>query len=131
MPIDLDKLEALAKAATHLPWKVSDIDDRYITDSTYKRELAKVSLRYKPYYERAAYIVEACNAVPELITENRALREKVLELDSQRDWLARQRRWLAHEILRERIRIDDSKALFTTVEEWIKAAEQAAKEAGE
>ena len=61
----------------------------------------------------------------------RPLVERVRELEGQRDWLVRQRRWLSHEIIRERIRIDDSKALFTTVEEWIRAAEQAAKEAGE
>lgn len=71
--IDLEELERLAAQATHLPWKVSDIDDRYIVDGSGKRELARVSMRYKPYPERAEYIAAACNAVPELIARVREL----------------------------------------------------------
>lgn len=74
--IDIGELERLAKEATHLPWKGSDIDDRYIVDASGKRELARVSMRYRPYHERAEYIVAACNAVPELITLVRELEER-------------------------------------------------------
>lgn len=83
MPIDLEKLERLAAQATHLPWKVWERDDRYIVDASGKRELARVSMRYKPYPERAEYIAAACNAVPELIAENRALQEKVQALEER------------------------------------------------
>ena len=80
MSVDIDKLEQLYKAATHLPWKVSDIDDRYIVDASGKRELARVSMRYRPYPERAEYIVAACNAVPELIARVRELEKALIEV---------------------------------------------------
>lgn len=74
--IDIDKLEQLAAQATHLPWKVWERDDRYIVDASGKRELARVSMRYKPYPERAEYIAAACNAVPELIARMRKMEDQ-------------------------------------------------------
>ena len=130
--INLEKLEALAKAVTHLPWKVSDIDDRYITDSTYKRELARVSMRYRPYYERAAYIVEACNAVPELIARVRLLEKMVdylaLEFSSGDD---QSDCFHTHLACQYRDGYWCHAGLEGQKQCWIRVAEQAAKEAGE
>jgi hypothetical protein len=131
MAIDLDELERLAAQATHLPWKVWERDDRYIVDASGKRELARVSMRYKPYPERAEYIAAACNAVPELIAENRALRERVRELERQRELLAERLAFICRshndcvfECPNALLKIDCPDVTF---EQWIEAA----KEAGE
>ena len=83
--IDIDELERLVKAATPGPWFVTcnctgktfytiKIDRVYIGETlgVYNGEA------------NAAYLVAACNAVPELIAETRALQERVQELERQR-----------------------------------------------
>jgi hypothetical protein len=68
----------------------------------------------------SAYIVAACNSLPTLIAENRALQERVRELE-------RQREILAHRLAdASKIRVKAYSA-----ETWIELAEIAAKEAGE
>lgn len=86
--IDLDELERLQKLAEPLPWKedlyltsdgdsvdaVSNIDGDMIvhTDESLLAEAFN-----------CAYIASACNAAPELIAENRELRECMRKLDKQ------------------------------------------------
>lgn len=74
MPIDLNELERLAKAAL-LPWhiyKECQLDDHHEeirnADGWYIKSVCD---------KKDEYILAACNAVPELIAENRALRERV------------------------------------------------------
>lgn len=72
--IDLDKLMLLHEAATPGPWEVTDkCAHLYVTDSNPNREIAKIGRKPKAYVENASYIVEACNAVPELVARIRAL----------------------------------------------------------
>ena len=108
--IDLDALEKLAAKATPGPWEtLVTIDwDKYVhtvrgDDGAFLFDLHKA----RNGEANAAYIVAACNAVPELIKmyreaddeaadansawqkvrrENLALREQVRELERQRDW---------------------------------------------
>ena len=91
--IDLDELMRLHAAATPGPWsvKIGDFcsDDGYGTVALpYVEANGKticVPTDRGPYDENdeddAAYIVAACNAVPELVARIRAL-------EAQRDWLA-------------------------------------------
>lgn len=81
--IDLGELERLAKAATQLPWEVDDCNNVRIAPKG--RPIVATIHDYEDYLPRmgdAAYIVAACNAVPELIARVRAL-------ERQRDWLAK------------------------------------------
>lgn len=95
--LDLDALEALAKGASFLPWHASCIGTRRDgrvwahrheygaqRNPVYRHKLLEVvSHKFDPHgYEQegwlqvdadAAYIVAACNAVPELITRIREL----------------------------------------------------------
>ena len=91
--IDLEKLMKLHDAATPGPWKVKigdfESEDGYGTvTAPYVEADGKticVPFDRGPDDENdeadAAYIVAACNAVPELVARIRAL-------ESQRDWLA-------------------------------------------
>ena len=81
--LDLDELERLAKAATPGPWKVV-ISDKYgFTVAILPPDFPQTPLVGRAKDEQdAAYITAACNAVPELIAENRALREDVACLKS-------------------------------------------------
>lgn len=132
----LEKLERLAKAATPGPWKDKSFKRNYdwgVICSGGKRiaqcasadvtdEIKRVTFEEK--LANAAYIAAACNAVPELITENRALQKQMREMERQRDWLAQKCEELS----------DDPEDFFmpynTPTKEWIDRAEQAAKEAG-
>ena len=80
--IDLEKLEELAKAATPSPWE--DVGAGRIRTSSKGHEFVadcaptiiygyKKLLKYKA---NAAYILAACNAVPELIARIRELEKK-------------------------------------------------------
>lgn len=94
----IDELERLAKDITPGPWSVKDDWHLYIMDATGKRELAKISNKYRAKDTNAAYIAAACNSVPELIAENRALRERVQWLEDQNTDLCNQlRRAIAHD----------------------------------
>lgn len=127
--VDLDKLERLHADAAGTPYKAKG-DWIYAQSVSHKRTFSRRPMaytidnrdrRYKPT-ETAAYIVAACNAVPDLIDENRALQKLVWELERQRDWLARKCEELS----------DDPEDFFmpynTPAKEWIKRAKQATKE---
>lgn len=93
----IDELERLAKGITPGPWSVKDDWHLYIMDATGKRELAKISNKYRAKDTNAAYIAAACNSVPELIAENRALREQVRELEQKNAALEDRVRYLIEE----------------------------------
>jgi hypothetical protein len=85
MAIDLDALEKLAARATPGPWEVGEFAGIH-------NGFEGVAMAYagnSKMNENAAYIVEACNSAPELIAENRALQEKVRELERQREFFLR------------------------------------------
>lgn len=114
--LDLDALEKLAAQATPGPWEaiITPGWDEFLhtirgDDGVFLFDLHNA----RNGAANAAYIVAACNAVPELIAENRALRAKVQMMDWQMVWLAKQ--------------VCDS----LSPQEWINRAEQAFKEAGE
>lgn len=105
--IDLDELEMLAQSATPGPWFVT-CNCTGKTFYTIKNDRVYIGEALGVYNgeANAAYIVAACNAVPELIA-------RVREMDRQMVWLAKQ--------------VCDS----LSPQEWINRAEQATKEAGE
>ena len=78
--IDLDELERLAKAATSGPWEV--VDARvFLDDEDLEIRNGQHCIGFGSGEANAAYIVAACNAVPELIA-------RVRELERQREALA-------------------------------------------
>ena len=81
--INLNELERLAKGITPGPWSVKDDWHFYILDATGKREIAKISNKYRSKDVNAAYIAAACNAVPKLLDERHALYERICELESE------------------------------------------------
>lgn len=79
--VDIDKLMKLHNKATEGPWKVTDkCAHLYITDSNPNREIAKIGRKPKHHEENAAYIVAACNSIPDLIYRIRELEEEVESL---------------------------------------------------
>lgn len=138
MPIDLDELERLAAQATPGPWKVTGkLLPEYITDANPNRKIARILRTPRTHKENAHYIVAACNSLPTLIAENRALRERVRELEAQRIILAGKigtlTRWYdamaGCEVCEFTQDCDNSEACCTNaIIQW---AEEAAKEAGE
>lgn len=87
MAIDLDELERQAKEATPGPWVIRHGDGWYNKHS-YEIEASDESHVAETLYAYngeadAAYIVAACNSLPTLIAENRALRERVRGLEEQ------------------------------------------------
>lgn len=142
MPIDLEKLERLHKAATPGPWEVRKDKEnwrgaRYEVETHKGRPVGYVC-NWNSKVD-AAYIVAACNALPDLIAENRELRERGRELKKQRDYLAK----LLGDLCTTQK--DGDCPLFYACpasgfgwscgnaikEDWIYTAEQAAKETGE
>lgn len=89
MGVDIEKLEDLAKSATHGRWFVSDCCDnkKFYAIKTSDVFIGETLGCYNGK-ANAAYITAACNAVPELIAENRDLQKRVCELEKQRNWLA-------------------------------------------
>lgn len=144
MPIDLEELERLAAQATPGPWFHTTCDMVGTTESFFDEDFlcvcrTDVPEENKHSTDNAAYVVAACNAVPELIAENRALQERVQELEAQRAYLAK----LLGDLCTAQK--DGTCPLFYACpasgfgwscgnaikEDWIYAAEQAVKEAGE
>lgn len=163
--LDLEELERLAQAATPGPWFHTTCDMVGTTESFFDEDFlcvcrTDVPEENKHSTDNASYVVAACNAVPELIAENRELRERARELEirevdyiEERDallctknTLERQRDWLA-KLLGDlcTTQKDGECPLFYACpasgfgwscgnaikEDWIYTAEQAAKEAGE
>ena len=131
MAIDLEELERLAAQITPLPWRVADKGYLYVTDANPNREIARLLMKPRAYNANAAYIVAACNSLPTLIAENRALREKVQALEGQREWLADGLAFICRShndcILGCPNAIQGTDCSDVTFERWIEAA----KEAGE
>lgn len=90
MPVDIEKLEALTKAATPLPWQT---EDSYERNTHYERKTlllvadgwirATLQNQYSDEKADAEYVVAAIHALPELIEENKELQKRVQELESQ------------------------------------------------
>lgn len=86
--IDLDELMRLREAATTGPWKVEEVS-HVINDTVWFSEIIKTDdgridekiVNQGAGKADAAYIVAACNAVPELVA-------RIRELEAQRDWMA-------------------------------------------
>ena len=123
----LEELEWLAAQATPGPW-VGRGNHIFCADN---KRLAYVEAERALDLQTAAYIVAACNTVPELVAENRALQERVRELERQRDWLAERLAFICRshndcvlECPKAILKIDCPEVTF---ERWIEAA----KEAGE
>jgi hypothetical protein len=82
MDINLEELERLAAQATPGPWKVVVSDKYTFTVAILPPDFPQTPLVVRIRDEQdAAYIVAACNAVPELIA-------RVRELERQRETLA-------------------------------------------
>ena len=86
--IDLDELERLAKAATQGRWTITlKPDPNYpgvqIYDLCTGGHFSGQLDTHFPGDPEAHYIPAACNAVPDLIAENRALQERVRYLEEQ------------------------------------------------
>ena len=88
MIVDLDKLERLAKAATPRPWDNVGAgtirrkkSDKFIAQCTPMVICSTKALHQ--YLNNCDYIVAACNSLPDIIAENRALRERVRELEEK------------------------------------------------
>ncbi|MBR5883350.1 MAG: hypothetical protein IKY97_07775 [Mailhella sp.] len=80
--IDLDELERLAKAATPGPWKYRTIGREAVVIMADTEPLCATKYRHNKDHD-AAYIVVACNAVPELIARVRELEERIAELTQE------------------------------------------------
>ena len=82
---DLDELERLAKAATPVPWRYDPYPSwDFMFRITGRRKEFLFDTHIAQNGEaNAAYVVAACNSLPTLIAENRALREQVRELERQ------------------------------------------------
>ena len=147
MGVDIDKLEALAKAATPGLWKVVASDKYAFTVAILPPDFPQTPLvgRIRDEHD-AAYIVAACNSLPDLIAENRVLKGQVQRLEmrvadyieerdalvctkyaleQQRDWLSKKCEELS----------DDPEDFFMPynipAKTWIERAEQTIKEVGE
>ena len=122
----LAELERLTKAATPGPWKDKSFKRNYdwgvicsggkriaqCTSTDVTDERKRVTFEEK--LANAAYIAAACNAAPELIAENRALRKRVRELERQTVVLASHlSKYVMHTM---------------STKEWLEWSEKAAKE---
>lgn len=83
----LDRLDALHKAATPLPWKrwIHDPDDPY---SSWGVVAETGDIAHVATDEDAAYIVEACNSVPELVRRLRVAEKQLQRARSTLNGLA-------------------------------------------
>lgn len=80
MSVDLERLERLAKAATPGPWVVAHL----CTNANFVfAQAPDCDMVFHAREEDVQYITEACNSAPELIVENRALRERVAEYSAE------------------------------------------------
>ena len=88
MSVDLDKLERLAKNATPGPWANVGIGMiRKIKPDTFIAEctpmLTRSVKKLRQCMANADYIVAACNSLPDLIAELKAVRAENAELKNQ------------------------------------------------
>ena len=82
MGVNIEKLEALAKAATPGLWKVVASDKYTFTVTILPPDFPQTPLVGRIRDEQDAnYIVAACNSLPDLIAENRVLKERVQRLE--------------------------------------------------
>lgn len=72
IPVDLEKLEQLAAQATPGPWSLVDAR-AFLDDEDFEIRNGQHCIGYGTSGADAAYIVGACNAVPELIARVREL----------------------------------------------------------
>lgn len=118
MGVDIEKLEALAKAATPLPWRVETEvtrDGWGLLWPITSIESGDDNVAENLTTGDAAYILAACNAAPELIA-------RVRELERQREWLAKKCEELSDDVE------DSFMPYHIPAKEWIKRAEHAAKD---
>ena len=92
MDIDLEDLERLHKTATPGPWVANNWGRVWYTPNPDSKRLVCDTMRNtvknpKSWRANARLIAAMREALPELIAENRALREKVRELEAQRDFV--------------------------------------------
>lgn len=127
MAIDLDELERLAKAATPGPWEYRLVGRQANIIMADTEPLCATKYSHNKSHD-AAYIVAACNAVPELVA-------RIRELERQREFFIEA---LDKEHLCPRICWPDGSSadMQNCIEMnakacWIRAYKQAAKEAGE
>jgi hypothetical protein len=90
MAIDLDKLELLAAQATPAPWTADNWSRVwYEPKQGVRRTVAdcvRVTVKSPKRHRANARLIAAMHeALPELIAEHRALREKVRELERQKE----------------------------------------------
>lgn len=83
--IDLNELERLHKAATPGPWKHRTISKTATVILAADIPLCATKYSVNKDHD-AAYIVAACNSLPELIVENRALRADIGCLKQSLEW---------------------------------------------
>jgi hypothetical protein len=127
----INELERLAKAATPGPWKHRTISKTATVILAADTPLCATKYSVNKDHD-AAYIIAACNAVPELIV-------RVRELKAQREYLARissfgcyeySRNWHSRACLD--CPFDGKPCSAINAEDWMNAAERrVAKEAGE
>jgi hypothetical protein len=122
MAIDLDELERLAKAATPAPWTADNWSRVWHEPRQGVRrtvaDCVRVTVKSPKQHRANARLIAAMHeALPKLIAEHRALRERVRELEWQRDWLAN--------------RFSGEYDGMPASKYFLQCAEQAAKEAGE
>lgn len=110
--LDLNKLEALAKAATHGKWFVNDCCDnkKFYAIKTSGVFIGETLGCYNGK-ANAAYIAAACNSLPALIDELKEARAEKGELKRHSEWLER----------KLQLRIDNNAALIQWVQELEKA----------
>lgn len=96
MPVDIEKLEELAKAASPLPWRTNGW---CIHDANGMIPVADIRFEKACDQENARYIVAACNAVPELLKMYREADDEAADANSA--WQKVRRENLA---LQERVR---------------------------
>jgi hypothetical protein len=91
--IDLDALEKLAAQATPGPWVANSWGRVWYTPNPDSKQLVCDTMRNtvrnpRRWRANAKLIAAMREALPELIAENRALQERVRELERQRDKFA-------------------------------------------
>jgi hypothetical protein len=86
--INLEELEQLAAQATPGPWEVDMLFNIVDEHGILVHAFEEYGHTTSPSRANIRHIVAACNSLPKLIAENRALQERVRELERQRDWLA-------------------------------------------
>lgn len=132
----LDRLERLAKAATQGPWKNEPDENFFDHDCQIVRSDTAFVCEFVTE-ANAAYIVAACNSLPDLIAENRALQERAQmrqELVEQYEQDIAKLRQKVRELERQTVILAShlSKYVMHTMstKEWLEWSERTAKEAG-